>query len=175
MTPRTLRTSPYRGVSWREKDRIWQAYATVDGRMTRLGIFRSELTAARVYDAVAREFHGDRALLNFPHGVPSDARDRASPDVSLAQRRAAREQRNAEIARRYEQGECLRELGVAFGMTAQSVHEMLRARGVTMRPRGGDQTPAARNQKRRGRLRLARRALRYGGKRRRAAARRVAV
>lgn len=61
-------TSPYKGVSFRPtaKTSPWQAEITAFGRRAYLGVFSSEIEAAKAFDKAARQHHGDFAHLNFP-------------------------------------------------------------------------------------------------------------
>lgn len=61
-------SSRYKGVSWYRRDGRWCARIKVNGRERWLGSFPSEESAARAYDAAAREYHGEYASLNFPTG-----------------------------------------------------------------------------------------------------------
>lgn len=58
-------SSRYKGVSRRKSGR-WRAYIRIDGRLIHLGQWDSELEAARMYDAAARQRFGQYARLNFP-------------------------------------------------------------------------------------------------------------
>jgi hypothetical protein len=63
------------GVSWNSQDERWRAQIradTGDGKSkTRyLGSFVKQVGAARAYDQAAREYHGNRAKLNFPDPSP---------------------------------------------------------------------------------------------------------
>lgn len=59
--------SPYRGVSWDSRDRLWVAKCTdAHGNRLSLGCFRSEIAAAHAYDAMATRLHGAIARPNFP-------------------------------------------------------------------------------------------------------------
>ena len=64
---RKVNVSPrYKGVSWYKQERRWGARIKVDRKSKFLGYFDNEIEAARVYDAAAREHHGQFAGLNFP-------------------------------------------------------------------------------------------------------------
>ncbi len=58
-------SSTYKGVSWNQKMKMWQAYIWCNKR-THLGYFTEENDAARAYDAKVYELHGEYAYLNFP-------------------------------------------------------------------------------------------------------------
>lgn len=57
-------SSQFKGV--RMKRGVWRAAITVDRQEIYLGTFHCETTAARAYDAAARERFGEFARLNFP-------------------------------------------------------------------------------------------------------------
>lgn len=59
-------TSKYKGVWWKKEGNIWEAGIRFNGTVTRLGYFNDEEEAARAYDAVAPEYFGEFAHLNFP-------------------------------------------------------------------------------------------------------------
>jgi len=59
-------SSKYKGVSWHKGKRKWEATIGLKGRNIHLGRFKSEIEAAKAYDAAAREYHGEFAYLNFP-------------------------------------------------------------------------------------------------------------
>ncbi|WP_185827013.1 AP2 domain-containing protein [Edaphobacter aggregans] len=65
-TPR--QNSRYKGVSgidpWHTKQ--WAAHIRVNGVMKWLGRHMTEIEAAKAYDKVAKELHGEYAYLNFP-------------------------------------------------------------------------------------------------------------
>jgi putative intracellular protease/amidase len=59
---RNLRnTSGVKGVRWHKRDRRWEAYITVDGRVIYLGSSKTAEDAHAAYAAAAREFHGEFA------------------------------------------------------------------------------------------------------------------
>jgi hypothetical protein len=57
------------------------------GKGRRLGQFTDELAAAVAYDEAARQWYGEHARLNFPHGI--DAWLEREGYTSEAQQRAA--------------------------------------------------------------------------------------
>lgn len=62
-------TAPYRGVHRNNgPSPIWYAKIMVNRHLVRLGRFFDPESAARAYDAAARELHGEFATLNFPNG-----------------------------------------------------------------------------------------------------------
>ena len=62
-------TSGFKGVSWRKKDKFYEAYITANKKRIRLGCFDNLIAAARAYDKAAIELHGEFAVLNFPDEV----------------------------------------------------------------------------------------------------------
>ncbi len=58
-------TSGLKGISWHKRDKKWRAQITVNGKNNQLGYFDTPEEAARVYDAAARDLHGEFARLNF--------------------------------------------------------------------------------------------------------------
>ena len=58
------KTSKYRGVSWRKRDKNWDVKVTKNGIHHRLGGFNNEDDAARNYNKKAKELHGNFAVLN---------------------------------------------------------------------------------------------------------------
>ena len=58
-------TSKYKGVSWHKAGKKWQARICVDGKRIHLGLFDSEIEAARIYNQKARELFGEFAKPNF--------------------------------------------------------------------------------------------------------------
>jgi len=70
---RAIGSVPYRGVSIRpdRKSRPYRVQIAISGedglkRVRRVGTFADPVEAARAYDTVAREVHGEFARLNFP-------------------------------------------------------------------------------------------------------------
>ena len=58
-------SSKYKGVSRRKLDKKWRAVITHEGRHIHLGSFEKEEDAARAYDAAAKIYFGEFAVLNF--------------------------------------------------------------------------------------------------------------
>jgi len=58
--------SKYKGVSFKQKNQIWTAQIGLNNKMLFLGYFKKEIDAAKAYDAAARKFHKEFAVLNFP-------------------------------------------------------------------------------------------------------------
>lgn len=56
--------SIYRGVSCKRKK--WRATIVVRKKQIRLGVFLTEIKAAKAYDAAAKIYFGSAALINFP-------------------------------------------------------------------------------------------------------------
>lgn len=63
-------TSKFRGVSWYKFYNKWRAAIYVEKKQICLGYFRTEETAARIYDIAARRHFGEFARLNFPQRKP---------------------------------------------------------------------------------------------------------
>lgn len=60
----------YRGVTQHsdpKRRKPFQARIRVDGKHLRLGWFETAYEAAQAYDAAARKYHGEYAVLNFPN------------------------------------------------------------------------------------------------------------
>jgi hypothetical protein len=56
----------YTGVSWHKRDRLWRVKIKAHGKHICLGNYKSEETAARVFDVAAVILRGGGATLNFP-------------------------------------------------------------------------------------------------------------
>lgn len=72
--PRKTNRSGYKGVCWHKKSGAWAAQINVGGRRRHLGLFANKESAARVYDAWAREAHAEFARLNFGDEEEESAR-----------------------------------------------------------------------------------------------------
>jgi len=57
-------SSKFKGVSWHKGAQKWQAYVTLQGKRSYLGLFINETEAAIVYNEAALEYHGKFAKLN---------------------------------------------------------------------------------------------------------------
>lgn len=61
-------TTGYKGVSiFRQNGKVrYQAKIRVDGKLIHLGLFDTDVEAAKAYDAAAPQYFGEFARLNFP-------------------------------------------------------------------------------------------------------------
>lgn len=67
---RRASSSRFKGVHWQHRQKKWCAQCVdASGRKRHLGFFDDEAAAARAYDGIAREVHGDFARLNFPEEI----------------------------------------------------------------------------------------------------------
>lgn len=57
-------SSNYNGVSFAKKYRKWTAHITIKGKQKNLGLFKSEIEAAIIYNKAAINLHGVFAVLN---------------------------------------------------------------------------------------------------------------
>lgn len=58
-------TSIFKGVHWSQENNNWRASIRVNGKLYSLGRYTSEVAAALIYDAAAREAFGEFARTNF--------------------------------------------------------------------------------------------------------------
>ena len=58
-------SSRFKGVSWEKRRGWWIASIRMQGKSHFIGSYHDEIDAARAYDAVAKELHGEFARLNF--------------------------------------------------------------------------------------------------------------
>ena len=64
--PQKNRSSQFKGVCWHKDNHKWQTQIQIDGHNIYLGIFDSEIEAAKAYDRKAIELFGEYACINFP-------------------------------------------------------------------------------------------------------------
>lgn len=60
-------SSQFKGISWHKRNRKWQAAIKLYGKQYYLGLFNSEIEAARKFDEFATQLYGKFARLNFPN------------------------------------------------------------------------------------------------------------
>lgn len=63
--PDHVSISKYKGVRWHKRDKLWYAAIKINGKQKWLGYHRDEISAAKTYDAAAKELFGEFAKLNF--------------------------------------------------------------------------------------------------------------
>ena len=59
-------TSPYLGVNWHTASNKWRAQIKTKGRKPHIGLFDSEIEAAKAYDTEARKYFKEYSNPNFP-------------------------------------------------------------------------------------------------------------
>ncbi len=57
--------SKFKGVTWDKDSKKWRVLIHVNGKRIDLGRYKDKIEAAKVYDAAARKYHGEFAVLNF--------------------------------------------------------------------------------------------------------------
>lgn len=63
------KTSVYKGVTFYKKCNKWQAQINFRNKYIYIGLYISEIDAAKAYDQKAKELFGEYANLNNPNGV----------------------------------------------------------------------------------------------------------
>jgi len=63
------KSSKYKGVSWKKKNRKWVARIGFEKKTIHLGYFHNEIDAAKAYDTAAKKYFGEFACLNFPQDI----------------------------------------------------------------------------------------------------------
>ncbi len=58
--------SKYKGLFWKKDSHKWVARIMFEGKRIYLGCFENEIEAAKAYDAAAKKYHKEFAVLNFP-------------------------------------------------------------------------------------------------------------
>ena len=58
-------SSVYKGVCWHKGTKKWVAFLRKDGKQIYLGLYKTEIQAALVYNASAKEHYGEFARLNL--------------------------------------------------------------------------------------------------------------
>lgn len=69
-SPRSDKTSRYKGVAWDKQQQMWRVQLKYCGRKHHLGRFYDETEAAKAYDNGARRIFGEFARPNFPQCSP---------------------------------------------------------------------------------------------------------
>lgn len=65
-------TSKFKGVCWNRRAKKWHALIGYNHKRYHLGYFKSEIEAAKAYDAKAKKLFGEFAWLNFKKERPND-------------------------------------------------------------------------------------------------------
>ena len=61
-----VKSSKYKGVTWDKRGHKWRVHFKVNKKQYYLGLFESEVHAAKVYDRAIVGYLGKNAVLNFP-------------------------------------------------------------------------------------------------------------
>lgn len=64
-TKNTKYSSKYKGAVWREQTKRWRCLMRINGKMTEIGTFKTELEAAKAYNEAAIKYFGEYARLNI--------------------------------------------------------------------------------------------------------------
>jgi hypothetical protein len=67
-------SSQYKGVAWLKTEGKWQVRIVYNGKRLLIGYFDDEVSAAKAYDAKARELFGEYASLNFGNAFRIDSK-----------------------------------------------------------------------------------------------------
>lgn len=81
---RSRGTSPYKGVCFEKITGRWRASIVYQGERLNLGLYESEVEAARAYDRKAIELFGEFAYLNFPEEHGRQGRPERRPHNMLS-------------------------------------------------------------------------------------------
>lgn len=65
---REIGKNKYKGAFWHKGASKWMAQLCFNRRRVYGGLFETDVEAARAYDALALQYHGEFARLNFPNG-----------------------------------------------------------------------------------------------------------
>lgn len=63
---KTWGTSKYNGVSFDKSKGVWLSQIQKNKKPLKIGQFNNEIDAAKAYDKIAKQLHGEFATLNFP-------------------------------------------------------------------------------------------------------------
>lgn len=64
----TIGSSAFKGVCWHKDTGKWYAQIRHMNKRQYLGVYESEIDAAKAYDEAARALYGEFAVVNFPEG-----------------------------------------------------------------------------------------------------------
>lgn len=122
-------TSIYKGVS-RHRYGKWAVGLTVDHQQLHFGTYKNETVAARVHDAVASEYHGGFAFLNFPGDLEESKRIRDKAFAEYEAKKRVPEWQKRALVRAYEEVELSqRQLSRAFSLHQLTVKRILQKYG----------------------------------------------